>query len=85
MAQLRENDVERQHGRNHCFELALSILIKRLAEFDKNECKFIVNQLPAQLDAQLERLTKVSAPYQKGFEEGKDAITHVLPARNPIT
>ena len=85
MAQPRENDLERQRGRNHCFELAVSILIKRLAEFDENECKFIVDQIPTQLDAQLERLTEASASYQKGFEDGKDAITRVLPSRNPIT
>ena len=82
MAQPRETDLERLRGRSLCFELAL---IKRLAEVDENECKFIVYQLPAQLDAKLKRLTESSTSYKKGFEDGKDAITHVLPTRNPIT
>ena len=85
MTQPREDVLERQRGRNLCFELALNILIKRLVEFDENECNFIVNQLPAQLDAKKEHLTKASASCKKGFEDGKDAITYMLPSRGPIT
>ena len=84
MAQPRETDLERQRGRNLCFELALNILIKRLVN-DENERNFIVNQLPAQLDAKKEHLTKASASCKQGFEDGKDAITYMLPSRGPIT